>query len=426
MQTMAQKLTRIYSYLMLTVFPLWCGCGGYRGIVDAKYPLFLLLCGLYVAAMTLLTLRTLPTPAALWRGASWTQRFVALYLLFTWLSAFFSPYFPETLVGVSRHEGALTITLYCLCFLFVSVYGKAERGMLCALGVTVLIFCILCICQLHGGNPLSLYPAGTTYFDANTTYPGTYLGTIGNVDLVAAFLCLVIPLFGVTLLLSRDKQRWWLLLPLIAALYVLLDMWVLAGIVGVFGGAVLALPMLCGDFRSRRRAALALGIGLVGALFVLWRFDFGGTLHELHELLHGNFDGSFGSGRIHIWCSVLREIPSHLWLGTGPDTMLRASLPPFERFDTARGVTVIARLDVAHNEFLNILFHQGIFALLAYLGALLSAAMRCLRSRSAVAAALGTAVLCWCVQAFFGFSMFLTTPFFFLALALLERELRER
>ena len=425
MQTMAQKLTKCYVYLMLTVFPLWCGFGGYRSIVDAKYPLFLLLCGLYAAAMALLTLRTLPVPTALWRGASWTQRLIAVYLLFTWLSALLSPYFPETLLGVSRHEGALTITLYCLCFLFVSVYGKAERGMLCALGVTVLIFCIICVLQLFGYNPLLLYPAGTTYFDANTAYPGAYLGTIGNVDLVAAFLCLVIPLFGVTLLLSRGKRRWWLLLPLSAAVYVLLKMWVLAGIVGVFGGALLALPILCSDTRSRKRVTLALGIGFFAALFVLWRFDFGGVLHEWHELLRGNFDGNFGSGRIHIWRSVLREIPSHLWFGIGPDTMLRASLPPFERFDAARDVTVIAHLDAAHNEFLNILFHQGIFALLAYLGALLSVAVRCLHSRGKVATALGTAVLCWCVQALFGFSMFLTTPLFFLALALLERELRK-
>ena len=420
MQTMAQKLTGIYLYLMLTVFPLWCGFGGYRTIVDAKYPLFLLLCGGYAAAMTLLTLRTPPAPAALWRGASWTQRLIAAYLLFTWLSALLSPYFPETLIGVSRHEGALTITLYCLCFLFVSVYGRAERGMLFALGVTVLIFCAICILQLFGHDPLSLYPAGTNYFDANTAYSGTYLGTIGNVDLVAAFLCLTIPLFWVTLLFSRDRRRWWLLLPLCAALVVLLKMWVLAGIVGVFGGALLALPMLCSN---RKRAASALGIGFVGAAFLLWRFDLGGTLHEAHELLRGNFDGSFGSGRIHIWRSVLHEIPSHLWFGAGPDTMLRASLPPFERFDAARGVTVVAHLDVAHNDFLNILFHQGIFSLLACLGALLSIVVRCLRSRGKVTAALGTAVVCWCVQALFGFSMFLTTPLFFLALALLEREL---
>ena len=424
MRKRAEQITRVYLYLMLTVFPLWCGCGGYRSIVDGKYPLFLLLCGGYAAAMTLLTLRTLLSPATLWRGASWTQRLIAVYLLFTWLSALLSPYFPETLVGVSRHEGALTVTFYCLCFLFVSVYGKAERGMLCALGVTVLIFCTLCICQLNGYNPLSLYPAPYNYFDGGVAYAGTYLGTIGNVDLVAAFLCLVIPIFWVTLLRKRDRRRWLLLLPLAAATYVLLRMWVLAGIVGVFGGALLALPVAAtAEKRTRRRLALGVGALLVCAVLALWCFDLGGTLHEVHALLHGESDGSFGSGRLHIWRSVLREIPSHLWLGTGPDTMLRASLPPFERFDAARGVTIVAQIDVAHNEFLNILFHQGIFALLAYLGALLSAAVRCLRSHSAVTATLGTATLCWCVQALFGFSMFLTTPLFFLALALLEREL---
>jgi len=106
--------------------------------------------------------------------------------------------------------------------------------------------------------------------------------------------------------------------------------------------------------------------------------------------------------------------------------MSHAQLEAFTRYDPDKGVELVAEIDTAHNEYLNILFHQGIFALLAYLAALGIAAAKWIKhgNTAPAAAACGASVLCYCIQAFFGISMFLTAPFYWITLGLLDGALR--
>ena len=175
--------------------------------------------------------------------------------------------------------------------------------------------------------------------------------------------------------------------------------------------------------RARRAAAWSLAGFFALALAVLYCVDFGGVFHELLSIMHGEISTTFGSGRIHIWEQVLSAVPEHFLFGTGPDTMLYGGLEAFTRYDEALGGTVVAQIDVAHNEYLNILYHQGIFAAMAYLGALVAAAKKWLRDsgRNALVAVLGTMLLCYSIQAFFGFSMIMTAPYFYLTLALFDK-----
>ena len=358
--------------------------------------------------------------------ANIVQKLSLVYAALTWLSAACSAYWPDTVLGATRYEGAVTIIG---CFLLVSSFGRATPRMLAVFGAAAGAFSVLSIMQMAGWNPFGLYPAGYGYADAYTAYSGAYLGTIGNVDLVAAFLCLSIPLLAVGILRLKGKARLLLLVPLALSLYVLFKMWVLAGLVGVFIGGALAIPVVVPAGPKVKRG-LAAGIIAAGMLAVaaVYLIDIGGGLfHELHELLHGNLDASFGSGRVHIWSGVLERVPSHLWLGTGPDTMIYAGIEAFTRYDESLGALIVSRIDTAHSEYLNILFHQGIFAVLAYL-AMLALALRkwvLNAGRDAVTSMLGSAVFCYCIQAFFGFSVCITAPFFWLALALLESRDRE-
>lgn len=75
---------------------------------------------------------------------------------------------------------------------------------------------------------------------------------------------------------------------------------------------------------------------------------------------------------------------------------------------------------------MNILYHQGIPALLAYLGSLVTLAAGWLRAspEDDAAAVLGAGVPGCCTQALFGISSPLTTPLFFLALGLLAGRVR--
>ena len=155
-------------------------------------------------------------------------------------------------------------------------------------------------------------------------------------------------------------------------------------------------------------AALVLA-GCAAGAFIYAETSLPGTAGELHEIMHGNIDDSFGTSRIYIYRNILECVPSHLLLGTGPDTIGHMDIEPFQRYDAERGVMVTARIDTAHNEFLNVLACQGIAALCAYvafalgvMAAALCGMVNCaaaLRGRVGSAAALRRDVNCAAVFA---------------------------
>ena len=202
-------------------------------------------------------------------------------------------------------------------------------------------------------------------------------------------------------------------------------------------------------------AALVLA-GCAAGAFIYAETSLTGTAGELHEIMHGNIDDSFGTSRIYIYRNILERVPSHLLLGTGPDTIGHMDIEPFQRYDADRGVMVTARIDTAHNEFLNVLACQGILALGAYLAFALgvtAAALRgmvncaaALRGRVGSAAALRGDVNCaavfarpaggagysdaastalalsvtaYLVQSMFSFSSCTTAPYFWITCAIL-------
>lgn len=416
---MPALLTGIFITLMLTVFLLWFDKNGYTAITEAKLPVFFILCGAYIVCMALIIAVTGAFPKL-----TATEWLMLGYLLVSILSAVFSPHSDKAWLGATRHEGAVTIAVYVLVFLLVSRYGKAEKWLLWPLGIATGLMCILCIVQLYGHNPFGLYPEGMDYFGAGRQYSGKYLGTIGNADLLAAYFCVAIPLMWVSFLRFGGKTRYALLLPLLLSLFVLFKMDVTAGILGVFGGGVLSIPVVFPCEKSKRKVlAWILLAVIVFWLAFIFIIDIGsGTLHELHEVMHGNVSDKFGTSRVYIWKNVLRLIPDRLALGAGPDTMSLADIEPFTRYDAALNKTFVARIDTAHNEYLNVLYHQGIFALALYLAALITAAVKWIKNseKNTACAILGAAVLCYCIQAFFGISMFISSPYFWISFGLLE------
>ena len=145
-------------------------------------------------------------------------------------------------------------------------------------------------------------------------------------------------------------------------------------------------------------------------------------LGEAHEILQGRAEDEFGSGRVFIWKNVWQAVKERPLFGGGPDTLSRRITAYFERYDEAGHIVRRTGIDTAHNEYLNILANQGLFALLCWLGALGCSTVRFVRRAGERPAALicGSAVLGYCVQAFFGISMCLSTPYFVIAWAMLE------
>lgn len=150
------------------------------------------------------------------------------------------------------------------------------------------------------------------------------------------------------------------------------------------------------------------------------------TLSQAHDLLHGQISDKAGSGRIFIWKQVWECILEKPLFGGGPDTLAFRGLEGFSRYNEVIGQTVSAGIDAAHNEYLNVWVNQGIFALAAYIGLLAVSAVKWIRHpQNTICAVGGTAALFYAIQAFFGIASCISTPLFWLALALTNTRTEE-
>lgn len=425
-----ERITACFLAVMCSFYLFFADKTGYLQIVQAKQRAFYWIAGGYLLLMSIYGVvlcavqRRWPQVKTMWRQAAWTQRLAVCYLVLTLFSTVFSRYPSESFFGMKRAEGLLTIGLYVFCFLLVSVYGRLREWLIYFCGGAMMIFSCICLIQMRGYNPFGLYPDGFSYFDKDVKYSGAYLGTVGNVDLVAALLCIFIAVFFVSLVRLQKKRRVLLLLPLTLCMLVLLQMDVKAGLAGVFIGGIVMLPVVLPLGPKARRGLIIGFAGLLTVLAViLWFYDFGGsgTLYEAHALLRGEADDSHGTGRIYIWRKTLEILWDAPLFGGGPDTLSLRLDATFRRYDPVLNLNLVAAVDVAHNEYLNILVNQGIPALLVYVGALAASFLQWIKSsaKNPAAAICGAAILCYCIQAFFGISMLMTAPYFWLAWGLL-------
>ena len=174
------------------------------------------------------------------------------YALLMVLSALASPYPYLVWWGEGRYEGLLTMLIYLAIFIAVSSFGRFKSWYLYVLLIPVCLNIILSLLQLHGGNPLSLYPNNYDYFDGNVLYSGQFLGTIGNTGLLSAFLCLVIPAFICYFIRQHtDRRSYALLAAAVIAAIIMFRSGVAAGMVALAVGILVILPLFLPSRRAR-------------------------------------------------------------------------------------------------------------------------------------------------------------------------------
>lgn len=416
-----KKVTEIYILLFATVHLLYFGFSGYAHIFDAKQVTFCTINILYLFCIAVSSIVFTGEKTGFTKRYSPARLFVLLYMIFTIISGIFSEHFPDTIFGVSRFEGIFTICIYCFTFMAVSAFPCRKKYIFAAFSVAVTLFSALCAVQIFGYNPLSLYPDGMNFYDAGVKYTTAFIGTVGNTNLSGAFICLALPFLAVMMLKSKAKERILLIIPISLLIFTALKMGVASTILGLLACFVICLPLVLGF--SKKATVLyfiCLAVCVLALLAVIYFYPFeNGFFFEMSEVLHGNFDESFGSGRIRIWKNVLGEIGDRPVFGKGPDTMQTEKFPAFERYYPALGKVKRTGIDVAHNEPLNILYHQGIIGLVTYLGFVFCVLKAVWKNRKdRVVLSLGCGIVGYLVQSFFTFSMCLTAPYFWIAAGL--------
>lgn len=423
----ASKISAVYLAGMLSIFLVYCGTNGYVSILRSKWILYLLFSigyfGILLVSrleLTLVGALPFPRPISFWKALNHPQKTMCLLWLCSAISTILSTHPKLSLWGSERREGLITITLYIGCCLAISLYGKLRPWMLWLFAITMSLNCILALIQLAGYNPFHLYPQGLNYYDKYELYAGEFLGTIGNVDILSAVLCIAILLFWIALIRGSNPRRWLLCIPLGLCVIVLFRAFVSGGIVAVCSSILLTIPVLQTTHKARKTAWITVFllciIGIVAIYLLGYRTS--GFIYEASELLHGHWDDSFGSGRLYIWRTAAELIPQHPLFGCGPDTLGLQIDAAFERINKSVGAVIHSQVDNAHNEYLNMLVERGAVTLMIYLALLVQCAYHWVRNaaKQPAAALCGGAVLAYCIQAFFGLSSPASAIYFWLAL----------
>ena len=353
-------------------------------------------------------------------------------LLWTVLSCLLSPY-PGTpwWIGTGRREGLASQLCYLGLFFLFSFSRVRRRPVLISAGCGILVFLAVVLLQRAGGNPFGLYPDGYSYEGAPQ-----FQGTIGNVDLCSGYLVIVCGLFLSALVRTlrslfrrpasaQDDSKpgaghavlravlrlVFLLLALSVSVWLLFAFEVDSGLLAL---AVLLLWTLVRLVPKRYRLpALILLLALMLTVVWFWPGQTG-PVWELHEILRGRPQGSFGSGRVGIWvrtAAMLAE-EGRLWTGTGADTFAARFSDYLFRYELSHpdGEFLADYFDTPHNEYLAMVVNCGIPALLCFLVLILAGCFG--------VSVWKDGVLGYAVQALLSFSVCIVAPMFWVVLGL--------
>lgn len=263
------KWTGLYGFLMLTLFVLWVPRSGYTNMVAPKHALFL---GLTLSYLLAAPLQRRPQ----FRGKALPLALAGALILVFFLSALASPYQNVVWLGNRRNEGFLTLSLYLLIFAGTCLWGRLERPHALGTAVVSALLFVMIFLQFLGYNPLGMYPQGLGFHDRGLRYSGSYLGTIGNADLLSSYLAMAVLFLLGVYAVARRRYRFVCLAGAGAAWTALLLSEVTGGPVAVALCLGLCLPVCLAKGLGLRRmgemgAVLALGALIKAALG--YRYD---------------------------------------------------------------------------------------------------------------------------------------------------------
>lgn len=467
----------LFALFLMSAFILWVPETGYSSIVGPKHNLFLLSCAVFFPVLLGLMLRKREKPK---KGQLICLALAGGLLILFLLSSVLSQYQDTVWLGARRHEGFLTLALYLLLFSAMALWGKVGRAHFIVISLTSILVFALAAMQFAGKNPLNLYPNDLTFHDRNLRYSGEYLSTIGNSDLLSAFLTMAF-LFQAGAY-AAGKAKAWILPGAFCAWMCLLLSEVTAGPVAILGclaiclipclrygigvkavgdiAFLLLLGLLCKSMLGYRyadgsltfflrfgalqigllvctllmlipgrllrdkahpRAAMVLalsyvGLFLAGYLFLFFYRGSNEKLQALHLLARFDPPDTLGSSRIRIWKEALTLGKEMPLLGSGPDTYRFRSTIIFT---STTGTYRQTSVDVAHSEYLNLWVNTGLPSMLLFMGLIGCAVIPALHKPNRSTLPLLLPALGYAIHALFGISQSVVSPLFYLFLGAL-------
>lgn len=186
-----ESASRVYALVIFMVFPLILSPETYINITATKFYSFVVLTCIYLAACLLIGIlfppgkrrkqmqRSLPL-----QRPTVPQIVLAAYLVWAVICTLASPY-EDLWLGQNRFEGLCSLLLYGLVFLLLSFWGEYTSWYLSALSAMAVVMGGIALVQSFGSTVL--FPEGYHYWNT------VFLSTIGHHDVMAGYICILIP-----------------------------------------------------------------------------------------------------------------------------------------------------------------------------------------------------------------------------------------
>lgn len=491
-QNLLAKITNIYIFVMVVLFPLCVDSTGFFKILECKYSYFLGINVIYIFTIIVILMYF-----KMFRNTNFfkhlklsnIQKVAIVFLVVNVVSTLLSPFLKKynLFVGVGRAEGLITITLYILSFLNISLFGKFEKKYILYFSISSLMVNIISILQYIGFNPLNMYQDGIG------THNVSFIGTIGNVDFVSAYYTIVLTISMAAFIFINDDKKYIkfihlasvytgffifevldvrsgtlafgvilaIVLPLIVtnskrfAKLLIITAFILLGyatnivlnpvfhyslgkivleiqfplIAIILNVCILSFLILAYilykrdfDFSNYKKMVklyyIILAILILSFVAVLYFVDFDlGFLHEIHEILHGNFNDEFGTYRLFLWKRSIKLIKDYPLLGTGNDTFAVRFMTKYAKDVADLGELTIN--DTAANVYLTMLVNIGIVGLLVYLIFISLQIKNSFKNLNKETTVLLIAFVCYLIQDLFNLWVVVVTPIFWILMAIL-------
>ena len=259
------KITEVYIIVMVMLFPLLVDSTGFFRILEAKYSYFLIINTIYISVLFVIILyywlfrNTNIFKEIKLHKIQWA---VIVFLVINIISTILSPFLKEynLFVGVGRAEGLISITLYCLSFLNITMFGEFKERYIVYFSVASITVSSVAILQYIGFNPFNMYQNGIG------THNVSFIGTIGNIAFVSAFYCIYLTISMASYVFIEEDKKYIKIIHLLSIymgffIFEVLD--VLGGAVAFCGTLVLTIPFIITN--SKRLSRLL----IVGAMILL-------------------------------------------------------------------------------------------------------------------------------------------------------------
>lgn len=263
--TILEKLTEAYIIILIILFPLCVDSTGFFRILECKYRYFLIIATSYLAICILTFIYfCIFEKINYFKGKklSKIQIAVIVFWIVNIISGLISPYFNKynLFIGVGRGEGLINISLYCLTFLFITLFGKFKKRYVLYFSISSILISFIAVLQYIGFNPFNMYQDGIG------THNVSFMGTIGNIDFISAIFCILLTV-SFTAFVFLDDNKYIKIIHLIsitlgAFIFEILD--VSSGAVAFILGIALISPFIITDNKRLSKALIAGGVILLG------------------------------------------------------------------------------------------------------------------------------------------------------------------